>query len=216
MNPSYVGNRIVGIHRVLPMFFLSLVFAVLGTIAGTKVPPALYLPLVLIEFIMIFAAGFMRKRRVGYFFVYAFTFISGVTFYPVLEYYIHGIGGRMVMAAFGVTAFAYGAAAIYAWVSKANFNYLRSFLMIGIVALMGMSLFNMFWPLGGTAYMLFTLLGIFIFIGYTLFDISRIARHGVPEELVPMVVLNLYLNFINLLQFVLNLFGINLLGRNND
>ena len=54
------------------------------------------------------------------------------------------------------------------------------------------------------------LLGVFVFIGFTLYDISNIARHGVPQELVPMAVLGLYLNFINLFQFILQLFGINL------
>lgn len=216
MNPSYAGSRIVGVNRVLPLFFVSLLFAVIGTIVGTQVPPVFFAPLALIELVMILAASFMRKRRVGYVFLFSFTFISGITFYPILEHYIRGIGGTMVLAAFGVTTFAYGVTAVYAMVSKADFSYLRSFLLIGILVLIGMSLFNVFWPLGGTAYMLFTLLGIFIFIGYTLYDISIIARHGVPEELVPLMVLNLYLNFINLLQFILQLFGINLGGRSND
>jgi uncharacterized protein len=214
-NPSYSGDRMVGVGRVLPMFFLSLVFAVIGTVVGTQVPPAFFLPLMVIEFVMILAAMFMRKRRVGYTFVYLFTFISGITFYPVLAYYLGAIGGNMVMAAFAVTTVAYGAAALYASVSKADFSFLGGFLMVGIIALIGLSLWNMIWPLGGTMSMLFTLLGIFVFIGFTLYDVSNIARHGVPEDAVPMVVLNLYLNFINLLQFVLRLFGLNL-GGNDD
>lgn len=210
MNPSYSGSRLVGINRVLPMFFLSLLFALIGTIVGTQVPPALFLPLMVIEIGMLIAAMFMRKRRVGYTFLYLFTFISGITFYPVLAHYTAGIGGNMVMAAFGVSTLAYGATALYAWKSKADFSFLGGFLMVGIIALVGLSLWNMFFPLGGTMYLGFTLLGIFIFIGFTLYDISNIARHGVPEEMVPMAVLNLYLNFINLFLFVLRLFGINL------
>lgn len=209
-NPSYQGSRIVGINRVLPMFFLSLLFAVIGTIVGTQVPPALFLPLVIIEIGMLVAAMFLRKRRVGYTFLYLFTFISGITFYPVLSHYLGAIGGDMVMAAFGVTTLAYGATALYAWKSKADFSFLGGFLMVGVIALLGMMLWNLFLPLGSTMYMLFTMLGIFIFIGFTLYDISNIARNGVPEELVPMAVLGLYLNFINLLLFVLRLFGINL------
>jgi FtsH-binding integral membrane protein len=209
MYPSYTG-RLVGINRVLPMFFVSLLFAVAGTIVGTQIPTALFLPLAVIEVGMILAAMFVRKRRVGYTFLYLFTFISGMTFYPVLAHYLGAIGGDMVMAAFGVTTFAYGATALYAWKSKADFSFLGGFLMVGILALIGMGLWNIFFPLGSAMYMFFTLLGIFVFIGFTLYDISNIARHGVPEELVPMVVLGLYLNFVNLLQFVLQLFGINL------
>ncbi|MGB8957278.1 MAG: Bax inhibitor-1/YccA family protein [Tumebacillaceae bacterium] len=207
---SFSGSRLVGINRVLPLFFLSLLIAVVGTLVGTKVPPALMMPLAVIELIMIFAAMFMRKRRVGYMFLFAFTFISGITFYPLLAHYLGAIGGNMVMAAFGVTCFAYGGAALYAWKSKADFSYLGGFLMVGIFALIGMGLWNIFFPLGSVAYMFYTLLGVFVFIGFTLYDISNIARHGVPQELVPMVVLGLYLNFINLFQFILQLFGINL------
>lgn len=210
MNPSYSGSRMVGINRVLPMFFLSLLFALIGTIVGTQVPAQFFLPLMVIEIGMLLAAMFMRKRRVGYTFLYLFTFISGITFYPVLAHYTAGIGGNMVMAAFGVSTLAYGATALYAWKSKADFSFLGGFLMVGLIALVGLSLWNLFLPLGGTMYLGFTLLGIFIFIGFTLYDISNIARHGVPEEMVPMAVLNLYLNFINLFLFVLRLFGINL------
>jgi len=211
MYPNYYeGSKIVGINRVLPMFFVSLLFAVLGTIVGTQVPPALFLPLMVIQFVMILAAMFLRKRRVGYTFLYLFTFISGIVFYPVLTYYLGAIGGNMVMAAFGVTTMAYGAAALYAWKSKADFSFLGAFLMVGLVAILGMIVWNFFFPLGSSAMMFMALLGIFVFIGFTLYDVSRIARHGVPEELVPMVVLGLYLNFINLFHFVLQLFGINL------
>ncbi|ASS74400.1 hypothetical protein CIG75_04975 [Tumebacillus algifaecis] len=210
MQPSYSGSRTVGVNRVLPMFFLSLLFALIGTIVGTQVPTAFFLPLMIIEIGMLIAAMFLRKRRVGYTFLYLFTFISGVTFYPVLAHYTAGIGGDMVMAAFGVSTLAYGATALYAWKSKADFSFLGGFLMVGIIALIALSLWNMFMPLGGTMYLLFTLLGIFIFIGFTLYDISNIARNGVPEDMVPMAVLGLYLNFINLFLFVLRLFGINL------
>jgi FtsH-binding integral membrane protein len=209
-NHLYTEQRLVGINRVLPMFFLSLLFAVIGTIVGTQVPPALFLPLLVIEFGMLLAAMFLRKRRVGYTFLYMFTFISGVTFYPVLAHYLGAIGGDMVLAALGVTTLSYGATALYAWKSKADFSFLGGFLMVGLIALLGLMIWNMIWPLGGTMYMFFTLLGILIFIGFTLYDISAIARHGVPEELVPMAVLNLYLNFVNLFLFVLRLFGINL------
>jgi len=208
---SYSG-RVVGINKVLPMFFLSLLFAAIGTVVGTKVPPAMFLPLAVIEIGMLLAAMFLRKRRVGYTFLYVFTFISGVTFYPVIGHYIATIGADMVMAAIAVTTFAYGVTALYAYVSKADFSFLGGFLMVGIFALIGMALWNLFFPLGSAMYLMFTMLGIFVFIGFTLYDISNIARHGVPEEAVPMVVLGLYLNFINLLQFVLQLFGINLGG----
>jgi FtsH-binding integral membrane protein len=210
MYPSYSGSRVTMGH-IFPALFFSLLFASAGLYVGRYVPPALFLPLMIAEIVMIVAAMWIRRRRsVSYGFLYAFTMISGMTLYPVISYYVSSIGAALVLQAFAVTVIAYGGAALYATVSKADFSFLGGFLFIGIIALLGMGIVNIFVPFSTTAEWVYTLLGIFIFIGYTLFDISRITRHGVSAEEIPFVVLSLYLNFINLFLFILRLFGLNL------
>lgn len=174
MYPSYTTGARVTMSDIFPALFFSLVFAAVGFYAGKYVPPAFYVPLMVVEFIMILAAVFIRRRRaVGYGFLYSFTLISGITLYPVIGYYRELIGYDLVLQAFAVTVIAYGGAALYATLSKADFRFLGGFLFIGLLALLGMGIVNLFIPFNTQAEWVYTLLGILIFIGYTLFDISR-------------------------------------------
>lgn len=210
MYPSYTAGTRVTMGDIFPALFFSLMFAALGFYVGQYLPPALFLPLMIVELVMIVAAVFIRRRRaVGYGFLYAFTLISGITLFPVIVSYGQAIGYTLVWQALGVTIVAYGGAALYAMLSKADFSFLGGFLLIGLLALMGMGIVNLFIPFSTQAEWIYTLLGILIFIGYTLFDISRIVRHGVAREDVPFVVLSLYLDFVNLFLFILRLFGLN-------
>lgn len=211
MYPSYTTGTRVTMGDIFPALFFSLVFAAIGFYVGKYVPPALFLPLMIVELIMIVAAVFIRRRKaVGFGFLYSFTLISGITLYPVIRYYGQAIGYDLVWQAFGITIIAYGGAALYATLSKADFSFLGGFLFIGLLALMGMGIVNFFIPFSTQAEWVYTLLGILVFIGYTLFDISRIVHYGIAKEDVPFVVLSLYLDFVNLFLFILRLFGLNL------
>ncbi|GAX91306.1 Bax inhibitor-1/YccA family protein [Effusibacillus lacus] len=212
MYPSYTTGSRLTMGAIFPALFFSLLFAAVGLAAGQFVPPAWMLPLMVVELIMIVAAMFIRRKRaVGYGFLYTFTFISGITLYPIIRAY-SDLGAQVVLQAFAVTAIAYAGAALYATITKADFRFLGGFLFVGLIALLGMGIVGLFIPFSSTANWVYTLLGVLIFIGYTLYDISRITRYGVEREDVPIVVLNLYLNFVNLFLFILRLFGLNL-GR---
>ncbi|UOF91060.1 Bax inhibitor-1/YccA family protein [Fodinisporobacter ferrooxydans] len=206
-----VSQRQYGPARVLPSFFLSLLIGTIGLYAGQFVPGAFFLPLSIIEVVMIFAATFMRRRRaVGFAFVYTFTFISGMTLFPIVYNFAYQYGIDIIYRAFLVTVIAFGGAAAYAAISKANFNFLGGFLFMGVLALVGMGIVNIFIPFSTQAEMIYSVIGILIFIGYVLFDVSRIARYGVAQEDVPLVVLSLYLDFVNLFIFILRFFGVSL------
>ncbi|MDB5085739.1 MAG: hypothetical protein JWN30_2625 [Bacilli bacterium] len=210
MYPSSISSRRMATGRVLPAFFISLLIATVGLYAGQMVPQVLMLPLMLVEIIMIFAASFVRKRQVGYGFLYSFTFLSGITLFPVISYYSHGLGANTVLEAFLVTVFAFGGASLYVITTKANFNFLGGFLFIGILALLGIGLVQLIFPaVAAGVNQVYTVLGILVFVGYILFDVSRITNYGVDEDQVPRVVLSLYLDFVNLFLFILRLFGLN-------
>jgi len=211
---SEVTGRLVS-ARVFPVFFVSLLVALVGVYAGSLLPPRWVMPLALIEVGMIlFAMLFRRRHSVGYPFLFTFTFISGMTLAPIILAYTSTIGASEVLNAFCVTVFAFGGAALYASRSKADFRFLGGFLFIGLLALLAMGVVSIFSPFSSTAAMVYSLLGIAIFIGYTLFDVNRLTRYGVAPEDVPMVVLSLYLDFVNLFLFVLRFFGVNLRSRN--
>jgi FtsH-binding integral membrane protein len=177
--------------------------------AGVYVPPSLFLPLAIIETVMLIAAFiFRRKKAISYPFLYIFTFVSGITLYPVVAYYLATTGANTVILAFASTTVVFTGIAIYATKSKRNFSFLGGFLLAALLAMVAISIFNLIWPLSSTGMLAYSFIGVMVFSGYVLFDFNMIKRQGVRQEDVPLVALSLYLDFINLFLSILRIFGI--------
>jgi uncharacterized protein len=194
---------------IIRTFALSLAFAFIGTMAGVFVPPSLFLPLAILEFVMLMIALFFRRRKaISYTFLYIFTFISGITLYPIVSYYMATAGANVVLMAFGSTTVVFTGVAIYATKSKRNFSFLGGFLLAALLAMVAIAIFNIFMPLSSTGMLAYSFIGVMVFSGYVLFDFSRMKHYGVSAEEVPLMALNLYLDFINLFVSILRIFGI--------
>ncbi|WP_255298538.1 Bax inhibitor-1/YccA family protein [Brevibacillus dissolubilis] len=197
-------------QKLLRMFAISLLVSAIGSAVGTAfVPPALILPLVIVQLLMLVGAFIVRRRgtRVGYGFTFAFVFISGITLGPTLQYYAMHNGAALVNTAFILTAAIFTGLASYAYVSKRDFSFLGGFLFAGLIGLILLQVINMFVPLGTSVELMIASAGILIFSGYILYDISNY-KHGLAEEDIPLAVVNLYLDFINLFLSLLRLLGI--------
>lgn len=198
-------------HKLMRMFTLSIFISFIGTWAGMNyVPPAFILPLVVVEFIMLIAAFFIRRKGkpIGYGFVYSFCFISGITLFPAIVYYAAIGGSSLIQTAFILTVIIFGGLTLYAYYSKRDFSFLRGFLMVGILTLIGFSLVGMFiGGFGGSLGTGIAILGVLVFSGFILYDISQY-KHGLADDMIPLAVLSLYLNFINLFLYLLRLLGL--------
>jgi uncharacterized protein len=204
---TLVRGNILG--KVFFGLFLSLIAAFAGVLAGTQIPTPLIGLLAIVEIIMIVAAMFLQRRKsIGMTFVLAFTFISGITLWPAIAMYTTLLGPAVVLKAIGVSAVAFLVAAGVASRTSFDFSFLGGFLFIGLIGILLMGVVSLFIGFSTVTELIYSLLGIAIFIGYVLFDVNRIAHMGVSQEQVPWVVLSLYLDFINLLLFVLRLFGV--------
>ncbi|MFN0224325.1 Bax inhibitor-1 family protein [Paenibacillus sp. KR2-11] len=191
--------------HVLRIFSLSLLVSFVGTLVGAAfVPPALVPAFIVAELLMLVAAFVLRMRgkHIGYGFLYAFTGISGVALYPVIQHYGGVLGANVVSGAFFATAAIFGGLAWYAHRSQRSFSFLGGFLFAGTIGLILMSLIGMFVSMGPAVNLLWSTLGILIFSGWALYDVSQY-RDGVEAEEVPLAALNLYLNFINLFLYIL-------------
>lgn len=197
-------------QRMLRLFTLSILISFLGTLAGIAVPPPLFIPLVIVEVAMLVSAFFIRKRKkaITMKFVFIFAFISGITLYPTVAYYSAAGGFSLVNTAFLVTTAIFAGLTAYAYYSKRDFSFLGGFLVMGLIALVGFSVIGLFTGgFGGTLGTGIAIGGTLIFSGFILFDISRY-KNGLTEEMIPLAVLNLYLDFINLFLYVLRLLGL--------
>lgn len=206
---TYTLTRGNVLGKVFFGLFLSLVSAFAGVYAGQFVPTSLIGLLMIVELVMIVAAMFLqRKRSIGMPFVIAFTFISGITLWPALMAYTAMLGPQLVLQAIAVSGGSFLIAAAVASRTSFDFSFLGGFLFVGLMAILLMGVVSLFTGFSTMTELVYSLLGIAVFIGYVLFDVNRIARMGISQEQVPWVVLSLYLDFINLLLFVLQLFGV--------
>ncbi|MGE8206364.1 Bax inhibitor-1/YccA family protein [Heyndrickxia sp. NPDC080065] len=193
---------------VLKAFALSLLVAVLGMLIGTQVPPVLFMPLIIIEFVMLLAAFFARKRKsVGYGFLYAFTFISGITTYPIIAHYLAASGGQVVLSAFTATLVIFAVMSFIGTTTKKDLSFLSGFLMTALLALIVIGVINLFSPFSSTALFVASIIGTVVFSLYIMYDFNRMKNIDFTEEAIPLLALNLYLDFINLFLNLLRFFG---------
>lgn len=122
--------------------------------------------------------------------------------------------GTSIFSTFLITATAFGALSLVGYTTKKDLTGFGSFLIVGMIGLVIASLVNMFLNLPMMA-LIINVLGVFIFAGLIAYDTQRLkttyyqlggdqAAMGVATN---FGALSLYLNFINLFQFLLALFG---------
>lgn len=195
--------------KLFGAFFSGLLASAVGVYAGQFLPDILRLPLWIAELVLIFAMMAVRKRRaVSYLMMYTFMLISGMVMYSALFYYTGLLGATVVLQAFTVTTVSFGAIAVFAMVSKRDFTFLGNFLFLALIALVIIPIVGIFIPFSSTTMMIYSGMGILIFVGYTLFDFSRLTVHGFTDEDIPMIVVSIYLDFINLFMYILQFIGI--------
>ncbi len=122
--------------------------------------------------------------------------------------------GSSVASTFFVTAAAFGALSLFGYTTKKNLTGLGSFLIMGVIGLIIASIVNMF--LGsGTLMLIISALGVLIFAGLIAYDTQRLKMtyYALGGDKAAMGVatgfgaLSLFINFINLFQFLLAFMG---------
>jgi FtsH-binding integral membrane protein len=196
------------VAKLVFVFLTALAIASFGFFAGQWVPLGMYLPLVILELVLLFAMIVARRKKtVGYPLMYSFMFVSGLTLFHVIASYISVIGADAVFKAFAIAVVSFVGVSIYAVKTKEDFSFLGGFLTMGLFALLGLLLIQFFIPFSSVGQMGISALGILIFLGFTIFDINRLVRYGFTEEEIPMIVVNIYLDFINLFTYILRFFA---------
>lgn len=198
---------------------VSIAFSLIGLIAGNMFVPVsmVYVANTIVSVLMIFMlilALISRKgiipRRFSMNYVYLFTFIQGVILYPTINYYLYDLGIGMVISIFIATIFIFGSLAMYAknneTSSVLNYGRVLPFVVLGMII---SSIVNIF--LGSSMLsIIVSVIGILVFSIYVIYDINLVKR-DIQYSMIndrddfSIHVLNLYIDFINLLLDLLNL-----------
>ena len=140
---------------------------------------------------------------------WAVTALMGVSLSILLFTYT----GASVARTFFVTAAAFGALSLYGYTTKRDLTAMGKFLFMGVVGLILASIVNMIWP-SGTMSFIISAAGVLIFSGLIAYDTQKIKDQyseaygtDTAEKVAIFGALSLYLDFVNLFQFLMMFLG---------
>ncbi len=194
-------------------------FIVLNTEALLSVAASIWLPLIIVQFVIVFAMMWAMRRTTptivtGLFLLYAALegLIFGVIFYALIQ----GGQASAITNAFLTTAGLFGAMTVIGYTTKVDLTKFGAFFMMALIGLVIAMVVNIF--LGSSALdFIISVVGVLLFTGLTAYDTQKIKNLAYQEEfqeygnetakLAIMGAFTLYLDFINLFIFLLRLFA---------
>ncbi|WP_146344702.1 Bax inhibitor-1/YccA family protein [Phaeobacter marinintestinus] len=143
---------------------------------------------------------------------YAFAFMMGLSLSSIFIVYT----SASIAQVFLITSIAFAGLSLYGYVTKKDLSAMGTFLMMGLIGLIVAMIVNIFLASDALTFAI-SVIGVLIFAGLTAYDTQKIkntylehAHSGDSEWLgkaAIMGALNLYLDFINMFMFLLQLFG---------
>jgi len=123
--------------------------------------------------------------------------------------------GESIARVFFITASTFGAMSIYGHNTKKDLSSMGSFLMMGAVGLLISGIVNIFLK-SSALYFISSVIGVVVFTLFTAYDTQRVKElyyqnqgsEGVASKLAIYGSLALYMDFINLFVFLLQLLGV--------
>ena len=121
--------------------------------------------------------------------------------------------GPSIATTFFATAGAFAGLSLYGYTTKRNLSGMGSFMVMGLIGLIIAMLLNL-WLQSGPLALAISVLGVLIFAGLTAWDTQRlrdtyyyVAGTDMMGKVVIMGALSLYLDFVNMFQFLLSFLG---------
>ncbi|MCO4847101.1 MAG: Bax inhibitor-1/YccA family protein [Yoonia sp.] len=165
--------------------------------------------------IMIFAFSAMLNRMSAagaQLFFYAFSAMMGVSMSYIFVVYT----GISIAQTFLITSIAFAGLSLYGYTTKKDISGWGGFLIMGVIGLVVAMIVNI-WLQSPAIMFAVSAIGVLIFAGLTAYDTQKIkndyiahASHGDSEWLgkaAVMGAISLYLDFINMFQFLLMFMG---------
>jgi FtsH-binding integral membrane protein len=167
----------------------------------------LFAPLIMVM-VMGFKAQRMSTAGMQAFF-WAFAAVMGVSMSVLPLIY----SGTSIAQTFFATAAAFLGLSLYGYTTKKDLSGFGTFLIMGVIGLIVVMLANLFIQSDALS-MVISVVGVFLFAGLTAYDTQKIkstyahvAGSDMMGKAAIMGALTLYLDFINMFQFLLSILG---------
>jgi FtsH-binding integral membrane protein len=201
------------ISKVMGLLASSFLFAFIGTLISMYVfhlnYGGSYWVVAIGGFVVLLVLNFnINTPGLNLFLLYLFTLLEGLALGPLINLYLRTENGSLILAeAFLLTMITSLALAVYAWISKRNFNRLGGYLFMGLILLIVASLLNIFF--GGTFFMLLiSIAGVGIFSAYVLYYVqqAKYLADTMPNAI--GLTVSLFITVLNLFLFILRILSI--------
>ena len=208
-----VGTRpnVIESNRVLRNTYFLLALTLLFSALTAGVSMALNLPhpgllLTLAGYFgLLFLTTRFRNSAVGLAMVFALTGFMGYTLGPLLNAYMSLANGpQLVMTALGGTGITFLGLSGYALVSRRDFSFMGSFLMVGVLVAFLAGLGAVFFGLSALA-LAVSAMFVLLMAGLILYETSNIIHGGETNYI--MATVTLYVAIYNLFTSLLHLLG---------
>jgi len=140
---------------------------------------------------------------------WGFAIVMGLSMSTIFLVYT----GASIAQTFFATAAAFAGLSLWGYTTKKDLSGMGTFLIMGVVGLLVASVINIFLK-SGTMNLVISFVGVLIFAGLTAYDTQKIksmyayvAGTEMMGKTVIMGALSLYLDFINMFQFLLSFMG---------
>ncbi|KEJ96352.1 Bax inhibitor-1/YccA family protein [Pseudosulfitobacter pseudonitzschiae] len=160
-----------------------------------------------------FGAAINRLSAAGaQLFFYAFAAVMGLS----LSWIFVAFTGMSIAQVFLITSIAFAGLSLWGYTTKKDISGWGSFLIMGVIGILVASIVNIFLQSPAIMFAV-SILGVLIFAGLTAYDTQKIKNDYIQHaaqmdsewlgKAAIMGALNLYLDFINMFMFLLQLFG---------
>ena len=192
---------------------VALLFARSGLAAQVFLQPGLLKYLIIfapLAFVMVLSFGIQRlstgQAQAAF---WGFAAVMGLSMSTIFIRYT----GPSIALTFFATAAAFVSLSLYGYTTKRDLSGFGTFLIMGVVGLIVASLLNL-WFQSGPFALVISAIGVLLFAGLTAYDTQRIkgmydyvAGTDMMGKTVIMGALSLYLDFVNMFQFLLSFLG---------
>ncbi|MDI3306926.1 MAG: Bax inhibitor-1/YccA family protein [Acetobacteraceae bacterium] len=196
---------------------LELFYQRVATPYGTMVQPTILFWIAALSplaFVLVLSFGYNRlSKSTAQLLFWLFSVCMGASLSNLFLRYT----GASIASTFFATAGMYAAVSLYGYTTRSDLTRFGSFLFMGLIGIIIAGLVNMFMQSGALAFAI-SVIGVFVFLGLTAYDTQRIKAdyieyayaEGTEEagKRSVMDALALYLNFVNLFQFMLQFMGV--------
>ena len=193
---------------IVAMLFASTGYAQQIMLGGGPLKWLIVLSPLAIVFAMSFGQGRFSTSTLKLMF-FGFAALMGLSMSTLLLVFT----GTSVALAFFATAGAFAGLSLYGYVTKKDLSGFGTFLIMGVVGLLVAMVVNIFLQ-SSTMALVIAAIGVLVFAGLTAYDTQKLKMmyaHVAGTEMMGKVMilgaLNLYLDFVNMFQFLLMFLG---------